>query len=126
MGLGSIGEIWGTCNVFRPMMYSSICWLFSSWPHVAELRANTFNWSLAVYLGAMFILMGWWGLKTMRTFTGPTLHDVPFYGFCFGSLMRGSLRVTGLGDAKAEVTNQQRGNSGTAPNYKRHMRKVPW
>jgi hypothetical protein len=56
------------------LVYSFIGWFFSFWPPVGELTTQTFNWSLAVYFGVMFLAMGWWALFARRTYTGPKME----------------------------------------------------
>ncbi|KAF2008733.1 amino acid transporter [Aaosphaeria arxii CBS 175.79] len=56
------------------MIYSFIGWFFSFWPPVANLSASTFNWSLAVYFGVLFIAIAWWGLRARKTYKGPKVE----------------------------------------------------
>jgi choline transport protein len=53
------------------LVYSFIGWFFSFWPPVSDVTVETFNWSLAVYFGIMFLAMGWWVVMARKTYKGP-------------------------------------------------------
>jgi choline transport protein len=56
------------------LMYSLIGWIFSFWPPVSEVSVQTFNWSLAVYFGVMFLAVTWWALSARKTYKGPKME----------------------------------------------------
>jgi choline transport protein len=56
------------------LVYSFIGWFFSFWPPVAHVTVETFNWSLAVYFGVMFLAMGWWAISARKTYKGPKIE----------------------------------------------------
>ena len=53
------------------LIYSLIGFFFSFWPNTADVTAQTFNWSLVVYWGTIFLAMLWWIIRARHYYTGP-------------------------------------------------------
>ncbi|OCL11504.1 putative choline transport protein [Glonium stellatum] len=68
-----LGKLGVPVTVFA-LAYSFIGWLFSFWPSVAVVSVKTFNWSLVVYFGVMFLAMGWWAVRARKTYKGPKME----------------------------------------------------
>ena len=56
------------------LIYSVIGVIFSFWPPVAEVDATSFNWSVVVFLGVIFLSIAWWGIKARKTYAGPKVE----------------------------------------------------
>lgn len=56
------------------LVYSVIGWLFSFWPGGVPVSVETFNWSLVVYVGTVFLAMAWWLVRARHFYTGPRIE----------------------------------------------------
>ena len=55
------------------LIYSFVGFFFSFWPPVADFTVATFNWSLVVYFGILFLAIGWWAIRARKTYKGPKM-----------------------------------------------------
>ncbi|KAF1994868.1 amino acid transporter [Amniculicola lignicola CBS 123094] len=67
---------WGVPVTILALIYSFIGWFFSFWPPVAAVTVQTFNWSLVVYFGVLFLSMAYYVLRARKTYTGPKMEVV--------------------------------------------------
>ncbi len=56
------------------LVYSFIRWVFLFWPPVGAVTGQTFNCSLAVYFGVMFLAVAWWALSARKSYKGPKIE----------------------------------------------------
>lgn len=61
----------GVPTILAALVYSWVGLIFAFWPPIAAVTVETFNWSLVVYLGVIFLAIGWWFLRARKTYTGP-------------------------------------------------------
>ncbi|KAI9843956.1 MAG: hypothetical protein M1837_005997 [Sclerophora amabilis] len=59
------------------LCFSVVGWIFSFWPPTAMVTKRTFNWSIVVYFGTLFIAMIWWVVHARHTYTGPKAELFP-------------------------------------------------
>ncbi|KAF2008287.1 amino acid transporter-like protein [Aaosphaeria arxii CBS 175.79] len=74
------------------ILYSLVSIVFSFHPPVAKVEVATFNWSLVVYLGVVFLSVVWWLVRAKHTYKGPKIEVLTQEWLNMGVDTKSSLR----------------------------------